>query len=116
MAYPEHERSISSGYFAAEQETSSAYRITFLDLTVEDFEALDGDVQRQANKQFEKLKRSPRLGEDLAGYRALHFYRNQYRVVYKILENQKEVEIWGIGKREAGKVYKMVGERIEEER
>jgi len=124
MAYPEHERSISSGYFAAKQETSSAYRITFLDLTVEDFEALDGDVQRQANKQFEKLKRSPRLGEDLghkmgvdlAGYRALHFYRNQYRVVYKILENQKEVEIWGIGKREAGKVYKMVSERIEEER
>ncbi len=25
-------------------------------------------------------------------------------------------EIWGIGKREAGKVYRLVGERVEEER
>lgn len=100
------------------------YKINLRDLAVEDFEALDGDVQRQANKQFEKLKRSPELGEDLGhkmgvdltGYRALHFYKNQYRIVYKILEDQKEVEIWGIGKRESGKVYKTISERIEEER
>jgi mRNA interferase RelE/StbE len=106
---------------AAKQETSSAYKITLRDFAVEDFEALDGDVQRQTNKQFEKLKRSPELGKDLGhkmgvnltGYRALHFYRNQYRIVYKILEDQKEVEIWGIGKREAAKVYRMVSERID---
>jgi hypothetical protein len=33
------------------------------------------------------------MGVDLTGYRALHFYKNQYRVVYKILEDQQEVEI-----------------------
>lgn len=100
-----------------------AYRVTLRDLAVEDFEALDRDVQRQALKQFEKLKRSPELGEDLGykmgvdltGYRALHFYKNQYRIVYKILEDQKEVEIWGIGKRESGRIYRMVSERIEQE-
>lgn len=104
-----------------ERRTSSAYEVTLRDFAVEDFEALDGDVQRQANKQFEKLKRSPELGEDLGhkmgvdltGYRVLHFYKNQYRIVYKVLEDQQEVEIWGIGKREAGKVYRLVGERIE---
>lgn len=100
-----------------------AYRVTLRDLAVKDFEALDGDVQRQALKQFEKLMRSPELGEDLGhkmgvdltGYRALHFYKNQYRIVYKILEDQKEVEIWGIGKRESEKIYRMVSERIEQE-
>lgn len=113
MAYPK------SG-----QRMSSTYRITLRDFAVEDFEVLDGDVQRRTNNQFEKLKRSPELGEDLGhkmgvdltGYRALHFYKDQYRIVYKVLEDQREVEIWGIGKRESGKVYKMVSERIEKER
>jgi len=54
------------------------------------------------------------MGVDLTGYRALHFYKDQYRIVYKILEDRKEVEIWGIGKREAGKIYKMVSERIKQ--
>ncbi len=56
------------------------------------------------------------MGVDLTGYRALHFYKDQYRIVYKVWEDQREVEIWGIGKRESGKVYKMVSERIEKER
>lgn len=88
-----------------------------------DFEALDGSIQRQAMKQFEKLQRSPKLGKelghkmgvDLTGYRALHFYKNKYRIVYRILEEEKEVEIWGIGVREAGKIYRMVGERLKRE-
>ncbi len=99
------------------------YKVTLRDVAVEDFEALDGSIQKQALKQFEKLKRSPELGEelghkmgvDLTGYRVLHFYKNKYRIVYCILEEQKEVEIWGIGVREAGKIYRMVGERLERE-
>lgn len=99
------------------------YQVTLRDVAVEDFEALDGSIQRQALKQFEKLKRSRELGEelghrmgvDLTGYRALHFYKNQYRIIYRILKKQREVEIWGIGMRESGKIYRMVGERIEED-
>ena len=52
---------------------------------------------------------------DLSGYLALHFYKNQYRLVYKVLEDEKEVEVWGIAKREAGAVYKMVSKRLEQE-
>jgi len=100
---------------------SPTYKVTLRDVAVKDFEALDPGVQKQALKQFEKLKRSPQLGKelghkmgvDLTGYRALRFYKNQYRIVYRILEEEKEVEIWGIGKREAGKIYRMVGERIQ---
>jgi mRNA-degrading endonuclease RelE of RelBE toxin-antitoxin system len=99
------------------------YKVTLRDVAAEDFGVLDGDVQRQAIKQLNKLKQSPELGSDLghkmgvdlSGYRSLHFYKNQYRIVYKVLEDQKEVEVWGIAKREAGAVYKMVSKRIEQE-
>ena len=99
------------------------YKITLRDVAAEDFGVLDGAVQRQAIGQLNKLKQSPELGSDLGhktgvdlrGYRALHFYKNQYRIVYRVLEDQKEVEVWGIGKRESGIVYKMVSKRIEQE-
>jgi len=97
------------------------YKVTLRDAAAKDFGFLDGDVQRQAIGQFNKLKQSPELGSDLghkmgvdlSGYRALHFYKNQYRIVYRVLEDQKEVEVWGIGKRESGTVYKMLSKRIE---
>ena len=99
------------------------YRVALRDVAVEDFAALDADIQRQALRQLNKLKESPelgpdlghRMGVDLKGYRALHFYKNQYRIVCRVLEAIKEVEVWGIGRREAGAVYKMVSQRIEQE-
>ena len=98
------------------------YRLTLRDVAAEDFAALDADVQRQAFRQLNKLEGSPELGSDLGnkmgidlkGYRALHFYKNQYRIVYRVLEAIKEVEVWGIGRREAGAVYRMVSQRIEQ--
>ena len=100
-----------------------AYEVTLRDVAVKDFEGLAGDVQHQALKQLNKLQQSAELGADLGhkmgvdlrGYQALHFYRNQYRIVYKIIESQKEVEVWGIAKREAGAVYKMVSKRLEKQ-
>ena len=97
------------------------YKVTLRDVAVKDFALLDGDVQRQAIKQINKLKQSPELGTDLghkmgvdlSGYRSLHFYKNQYRIVYEVLENRNEVEIRGIAKREYGTVYKMVSTRLE---
>jgi len=100
-----------------------AYKVTLRDVAVKDLDVLDGDVQRQAIKQLNKLKQSPELGIDLgrrmgvdfSGYLPFHFYKDQYRIVYKVLEDQKEVEVWGIAKREAGAVYKMVSKRLEQE-
>jgi len=99
------------------------YRLTLRDVAAEDFAALDADTQRQAFRQLNKLEGNPELGSDLGnkmgidlkGYRALHFYKNQYRIVCRVLEAIKEVEVWGIGRREAGAVYKMVSQRIEQE-
>ena len=57
-----------------------------------------------------------KLGIDLTGYRALHFGRNRYRIVYRSLREEAEVEVWGIAKREVGAVYRMVARRIDEAR
>jgi len=54
------------------------------------------------------------MGYDLTGYRSLHFYGNKYRIIYEIVESEKKVRIWGIGKRERGRVYRMVHERVRE--
>jgi mRNA-degrading endonuclease RelE of RelBE toxin-antitoxin system len=52
------------------------------------------------------------MGINLTGYRALHFARNRYRIVYRWTPGQDKVEVWGIGKREAGAIYRMVGKRV----
>lgn len=98
-----------------------AYKVTLLDFAEKDFEKLDGSIQLRANRQLEKLPEAPELGDDLGskfgvnpgGYKALHFYKNQYRIVYRVVEDKKEVEVWGIGKRDGEKIYRLVSNRTE---
>jgi len=94
-------------------------RVTLRDVAAKDFRALTEETQRQARRQLEKLAHHPELGDELGhrmginltGYRALHFARNRYRIVYRWIPGQDKVEVWGIGKREAGAIYRMVGKR-----
>ncbi len=89
-------------------------------LVKKDYEELDPSIQQRVKVQFRKLQAKPELGApcghkmgyDLTGYRALHFYENKYRILYEIIEAEKKVRIWGIEKREQGKVYRMVYERV----
>jgi len=95
-------------------------RVTLRDVAAEDFRVLTEETQRQARRQLEKLAHHPELGDELGhrmginltGYRALHFARNRYRIVYRWIPGQDKVEVWGIGTREAGAIYRMVGRRV----
>lgn len=86
----------------------------------EEYEKLDTSIQQRVKTQLRKLRKKPKLGlpcghkmgYDLTGYRSIHFYSNKYRIIYEISEESKEVRIWGIGKREKGKVYQMVHQRV----
>jgi mRNA-degrading endonuclease RelE of RelBE toxin-antitoxin system len=97
-------------------------RVTLRDVAAEDFRALTEETQRQARRQLEKLAHHPELGDELGhrmginltGYHALHFARNRYRIVYRWTPGQDKVEVWGIGKREAGAIYRMVGKRTDD--
>jgi len=91
-------------------------------LAKDDYENLDPSIQQRVKVQFRKLQEKPKLGQscghkmgyDLTGYRSLHFYENKYRIIYEIIEVEKKVRIWGIGKRERGRIYRMVNERVHE--
>lgn len=87
----------------------------------DDYEKLDPLIQQRVKAQFHKLREKPELGlscghkmgYNLIGYRSLHFYGNKYRIIYEIVKEEKKVRIWGIGKREQGKVYRMVHQRVD---
>jgi len=39
---------------------------------------------------------------------------HKFRIIYEVIEVEKKVRIWGIGKREHGRIYRMVNERVRE--
>lgn len=96
-----------------------SYTLQFVEGAVADLKALDPPLQRLAWKQIQKIAQAPELGKplgsrmgyDLTGLRAMRFYHEVYRVVYEVLEQEKTVKIWGIGKREREEVYRMVAHR-----
>jgi len=99
------------------------YRLVWAKALVkDDYENLDPSIQQRVKVQFRKLQEKPKLGQscghkkgyDLTGYRSLHFYENKYRIIYQIVEVEKKVRIWEIGKRERGRVYRMVHDRVRE--
>jgi mRNA interferase RelE/StbE len=95
------------------------YEIQFVEGAVEDLKALDPSLRRLAWKQIEKIAEAPELGKslgrrmgyDLTGFQTIRFYRQAYRVVYEVLEDEGVVKIWGIGKREREEVYRAVAQR-----
>ncbi len=95
------------------------YEIRFVEGAVKDLKNLDPCLQKFAGKQVNKVAKAPKLGKplgkkmgyDLTGFRTIRFYRQTYRVVYEVLEDESIVKIWGIGKREGEKVYRAVSRR-----
>lgn len=96
------------------------YEIQFVEGAVDDLKAMDSSLQKLAWRQIRKIANAPELGKplgkrmgyDLTGFRTIRFYRQVYRVVYEVLENEGVVKIWGIGKREREEVYRAVARRI----
>jgi len=53
----------------------------------------------------------------LRGFYKIYVLNKKYRIVYRIIEDRIDiVEIWGIGKRDKEKVYKMIARRIMKEK
>jgi len=96
-----------------------SYEIQFVEGAVDDLKVLDSSLQRLAWKQMGKIADSPELGKplgkrmgyDLTGFQTIRFYRQAYRVVYEVLEDEGVVKIWGVGKREREEVYQAVARR-----
>ncbi len=98
-----------------------AYKIEFISQAEKDFAKLDNSIKKQITGKIDKLSENPYLGEplknkagvDLTGFYKIYVLNKKYRIVYRIKGNKVDiVEIWGIGKRDKEKIYKLLVKRI----
>jgi mRNA interferase RelE/StbE len=103
------------------QGRNMSFAIQFIPEAAEDYASLDGSIKKQVNEKIDILKVNPFLGEalgnknnmDLTGYYKIYLAKKAYRIVYRIIKDEIEIiEIWGIGKRDKMKIYKIIGQRI----
>lgn len=96
------------------------FKIKFHPEAKKEYDNLDNSVKIKVIKLFNKLKKEPELGKplgnnnltNLSGFYKLYVENKKYRIVYKILNNELQVFILGIGKRENNDIYKVVNNRI----
>jgi mRNA interferase RelE/StbE len=95
--------------------------IEFIFEAADDYKTLDGSIKTLADKQLEKLKKNPYIGEELGnknninltGYYKVYFAKKTHRIIYRIVKNEIEIiEIWGIGKRDKMEIYQAINKRI----
>jgi len=97
--------------------------IKFIPEAEKEYKSLDGSIKKLVNVKLDKLEENPYLGEelgnknniDLTGFYKIYVYKKIYRIVYRITEddhNIEIIEIWGIGKKDKMEIYKDVGRRI----
>ena len=97
-------------------------KISFIPEAQDDYDDLDNSVKRVVNKKIDNLAENPFLGLplgnkdniNLTGFYKIYVMKKSVRIVYRFLPNSEIeiVEIWGIGKRDKMKIYKIIGDRI----
>ena len=97
--------------------------IKFIPEAAKEYKSLDGSIKKLVDDKMEALEENPYLGEplgnknniDLTGYYKIYINKKNYRIVYRITEDEKKIEIieiWGIGKKDKMEIYRDVGKRI----
>jgi len=97
-------------------------KISFIPEAQDDYDELDNSVKKIVNKKIDNLAENPLLGlplgnkdnVNLTGFYKIYVAKKSVRIVYRFLPNREIeiVEIWGIGKRDKMKIYKIIGDRI----
>jgi len=98
-----------------------SYKIFFIPEAQKDYDSLDGSIKKAVNKKIDNLAENPLLGlplgnkdnTNLTGFYKIYVAKKAVRIVYRLLPDQKVevIEIWGIGKRDKMKIYKVIAER-----
>ena len=99
-----------------------SYKVIFHKSAKKELDNFDASIKLIILKQIKKIKENPYLGKelgnkggfDLTGYRKIYAYKKQIRIIYKIIEEEIQVYIISIGKREKMEVYKKASERNKE--
>jgi len=98
------------------------FKVVLTEYAQQDFDDLDGSLQKKAAKALEKLMKSSDYGErlgnkygiNLTGYYRLYFNDKKHRVIYTLepKEDDIQVSVIAIGPRDAEGVYKIAKHRL----
>jgi mRNA interferase RelE/StbE len=102
-------------------EKSMNYQIEFIPEAAEDYKSLDGSVKKKVDKKLDELSENPFAGEhlgnkfniNLTGFYKVYADNKRIRIVYRLSGEAIEIiEVWGIGKRDKEKIYRLIGRRL----
>ena len=94
-----------------------AYTVFFVSEVV-----TEGDIKNVQKAKLkgviEQLEQTPEVGkpltDDLVGWRSTRIGGSDGRVVYRIVEETKRVEVVAMGRRRASEVYNLASSRVSE--
>lgn len=92
------------------------YKIDFVSEARIDIKKLDKTIQNEVLKKLQKISENPEIWKNLswnlAWYKKVYVHNKQIRIVYKINNQEIEVLVIAIWKRENKKVYKEAFSRV----
>jgi len=96
------------------------YKLEFHIDVDNDLKSLSHTQKRLVFKQFNKIQKSPELGDvlgnkngyNLSGCRKMYADNKQIRIVYKIIEDKIIIEVVAVGKRSEMEVYDKASKRV----
>jgi mRNA interferase RelE/StbE len=92
------------------------YRLLYSDTSRQQIRRLHPQIKPHVKNNLEQISENPYLGKrlerDLSGY--LSFRSQRYRIIYKIREEEKVVEVYYVGHRKD--IYELFGDEIRAQR
>ena len=96
------------------------YKIIFHPKLKHDLKEFSHSQNRLILKQFNKIQKSPELGQalgnkngyDLSGCQKMYVDKKQIRIVYKVIKDEIIIEFIAVGKREDMQVYEKASQRL----
>lgn len=92
------------------------YKLRFLPVALKEWEKLGAPIRSQfKNKLAERLENPRVLGDKLRGYDSVYKIKLRlagYRLAYEVVDDELLVYVLAVGKREKGKIYSTLKERI----
>jgi mRNA-degrading endonuclease RelE of RelBE toxin-antitoxin system len=88
------------------------YRLLYSETSRQQIRKLHPQIKPQIKNRLEQISDSPYIGKylerDLSGY--LSFRARRYRIIYKIRENEKAVEVHYVSHRKD--IYELFGDQV----
>lgn len=92
------------------------YKLKFLPVALKEWEKLGDPIRSQFKKKLAERLENPKVQADkLRGYDSVYKIKLRsvgYRLVYEVVDGELVVYVIAVGKREKGRVYSVLKQRV----